>query len=103
MTPWASDFAEWKARQTNDTEDADLANTLEETKGCAILDSGATVMCSSTLAAEEIQMQRLRQQEPGDPKVLESDRCFRFADGRTGESQIWLNSRLRPACRWENP
>ena len=62
-------------------------NTLEETKGCAILDSGATVMCSSTLAAEEIQLQRLRQQEPGNPKVSESDRCFRFADGRTDESQ----------------
>ena len=31
-------------------------NGLEETKGCAILDSGATIMCSSTIAAEGIQM-----------------------------------------------
>ena len=38
------------------TEDV---NTLEETKGCAILDSGATVLCSSTVAATEIQEQRL--------------------------------------------
>ena len=44
-------------------------------------------MCSPTSAAEEIQMQRLRQQEPGAPKVSESDRCFRFADGRTDEAQ----------------
>ena len=55
-------------------------NTLEETNGCAILDSGATVMCSSTVDAEEIQMQRLRQNEPGMPNVQNSDRCFRFAD-----------------------
>ena len=32
-----------------------------EDKGCAIMDSGATVMCSSTLAAGEIQVQRLHQ------------------------------------------
>ena len=44
-------------------------------------------MCSSTLAAEEIQLRRLRQHEPGDPTVRESDRCFRFADGRTDEAQ----------------
>ena len=25
-------------------------NWLEETKGCAVLDSGATIMCSSTVA-----------------------------------------------------
>ena len=62
-------------------------NTLEETKGCAILDSGATVMCSSTVAAEEIQMRRLRQNEPGAPSVGDSVRCFRFADGRKYEAQ----------------
>ena len=44
-------------------------------------------MCSSTAAAEEIQMQRLRRSEPGDPNVRGSDRCFRFADGRTDEAQ----------------
>ena len=92
MTPWANDFAEWRAQQVaqeagRDNQGPEDVNTLEETKGCAILDSGATVMCSSTLAAEEIQMQRLRQNEPGNPKVLESDRCFRFADGRTDEAQ----------------
>ena len=54
---------------------------------CYFLDSGATVMCSSTLAAEEIQKQRLRRHEPGDPTIRESDRCFRFADGRTDEAQ----------------
>ena len=37
-------------------------NTPMETKGCAIMDSGATVVCSSTAAAEEIRMQRLRPQ-----------------------------------------
>ena len=51
------------------------------------MDSGATVMCSSTIAAEEIQMQRLRQNEPGTPNVRDSDRCFRFADGETDEAQ----------------
>ena len=66
-------------------------NTLEETRGCAILDSGATVMCSSTAAADEIQLQRLRQQEPGEPSVQGSDRCFRFADGRTDEAQSMIN------------
>ena len=73
--------------------DADLedqVNTLMEAKGCAIMDSGATVMCSSTAAAEEIQMQRLRRNEPGDPNVRGPDRCFRFADGRTDEAKIWL-------------
>ena len=44
-------------------------------------------MCSSTVAAEEIQMQRLRQNKPGDPSVRGSDRCFRFADGHTDEAQ----------------
>ena len=47
-------------------DDDDTANAmLEETRGCAIMDSGATVMCSSTLAAEEIQMQRINKREPG--------------------------------------
>ena len=96
MTPWKAEFAEWRAQQSMEDqpppEEAEEVNTLEETKGCAILDSGATVMCSSTLAAEEIQLQRLRQHEPGDPKVLASDRCFRFADGRTDEAQKWLNN-----------
>ena len=41
--------------QANDAEN----NGSEETKGCAILDSGATVMCSSTIAAGELQTQRL--------------------------------------------
>ena len=68
----------------NDVEDI---NGLEETKGCAIIDSGATIMCSSTVAAEEIQMQRLNQSEPGQPTVSQSDRRFRFADGRVDEAQ----------------
>ena len=62
-------------------------NGLEETKGCAVLDSGATIMCSSTVAAEEIQMQRLNRQEPGVPTVTDSDRRFRFADGRVDAAQ----------------
>ena len=32
-------------------------------------------------------MQRLRQNEPGAPTVEDSDRCFRFADGRKDEAQ----------------
>ena len=70
--------------QQDQTEDV---NGLEETKGCAIIDSGATVMCSSTAAAEEIQMQRLNQSEPGLPTVSTSDRRFKFADGRVDEAQ----------------
>ena len=31
-------------------------------------------------------MQRLRRNEPGDPNVRGSDRCFRFADGHTDEA-----------------
>ena len=90
MTPWAAEFAEWRARHDQPApaeEPSEDVNTLEETNGCAILDSGATVMCSSTVAAEEIQMQRLRQNEPGTPSVGDSDRCFRFADGRKYEAQ----------------
>ena len=68
-------------------DDAEDVNGLEETKGCAILDSGATVMCSSTVAAEEIQMQRLNREEPGQPTVSKSDRRFRFADGQVDEAQ----------------
>ena len=103
MTPWANDFAEWRAQP----ESADLpedVNTLEETRGCAVMDSGATVMCSSTIAAEEVQMQRIRQNEPGSPNVRDSDRCFRFADGGTDEAQ--KNGRtanhLRTAKRQDN-
>ena len=50
------------------------------------MDSGATVMCSSTFAAEEIQMQRLKQEEPGVPTVRDSDRRFRLADGGINEA-----------------
>ena len=84
MTPWAAEFAEWRARQDQPApaeEPFEDVYILEETKGCAILDSGATVMCSSTVAAEEIQMQRLRQNEPGGTK------CWRFRS-------------LLPICRW---
>ena len=90
MAPWAAEFAEWRARQDQPAtaeEPSEDVNTLKETQGCAIRESGATVMCSSTVAAEEIQMQRLRQNEPGAPSVGDSDRCFRFADGRTDEAQ----------------
>ena len=76
---------------------AEAANALEEKKGCAIVDSGATVMCSPTLAAEEIQMQRLNHQEPGVPSVNESDRRFRFADGHIDEAQTMVDSRSHQA------
>ena len=72
MSPCTSDFAPWRsgrlfvdaAEQASgmsfdayaDVDVAEDANVLEETRGCAILDSGATVMCSSTLAADGIQM-----------------------------------------------
>ena len=62
-------------------------NGLEETKGCAVLDSGATINCSSTTAVEEIQTQCLNHQEPGIPVISQSDRRFRFADGRVDEAQ----------------
>ena len=62
-------------------------NALEETKGCAVLDSGATIMRPSTVAAEEIQAQRLNRKEPGVPTVSDSDRRFRFADGRVDSAQ----------------
>ena len=44
-------------------------------------------MCTSTLAAGDIQIQRLHQNKPGLPSVKESDRRFRFADGRIHEAQ----------------
>ena len=68
---------------SQETEDV---NGLEETRGCAVLDSGATVMCSSTIAAEAIQQQRMDRAEPGEPTVSESDRRFKFADGRVDEA-----------------
>ena len=43
-------------------------------------------MCSSTLVAEEIQMQRISREEPGLPAVRDSDRRFRLADGRINEA-----------------
>ena len=60
---------------------------LRKPKGCAIIDSGATIMCSSTVAAEEIQMRRINQSEPGQPTISQSDRRFRFADGRVDKAQ----------------
>ena len=62
-------------------------NGLEETKGCAVLDPGATINCSSTTAAEEIHTQHLNRQEPGLPVISQSDRRFRCVDGRVDESQ----------------
>ena len=85
MTPWADDFRQWREAQAIGNLDPGLSsgsppqievediNGLEETKGCAIIDSGATVMCSSTNAAEEIQMQRINQSELGIPIVSTSD------------------------------
>ena len=74
-------------------DDAEDVNGLEETRGCAILDSGSTVMCSSTIVAEGIQMQRLNREEPGQPTVSNSDRRFRFADGPVDEAQKSWNNR----------
>ena len=94
MSPWANEFAEWRARelglasgsQSQPPPEVDDVNGLEETRGCAVLDSGATVMCSSTIAAEAIQQSRLDHSEPGEPTVSESDRRFKFADGRVDEA-----------------
>ena len=95
----ADDFRQWREAQAIGNLDPGLSSGsppqneaedihgLEETKGCAILDSGATVMCSSTIAAEEIQMQRINQSEPGLPTISTSDRRFRFADGSIDEAQ----------------
>ena len=93
MSPWADEFAEWRRAQQAEEAQQDLpeptadVNHLEETRGCAILDSGATMTCSSTVAAEEIQVQRLRQIEPGMPTVGDSDRRFKFADGEIDDAQ----------------
>lgn len=81
--PGRTERAHRSAPQTNDEE----INGLEETKGCAILDSGATITCSSMIAAEGLQMQRLNRKETGLPTVSDSDRRFRFADGRVDEAQ----------------
>ena len=43
-------------------------------------------MCSSAVAAADMQEQRLRQNEPGAPSARDSDRRFRVADGRTDEA-----------------
>ena len=93
MSPWANEVAEWRqarepglASGSQHQNDAEDVNGLEETRGCAVLDSGATVMCSSTIAAEAIQQQRINQSEPGEPTVAESDRRFKFADGRIDEA-----------------
>ena len=69
MSPWADEFAEWRREQepglASEPQTTEDINGLEETRGCAVLDSGATVMCSSTVAAEAIQQQRLDRSEPG--------------------------------------
>ena len=78
-------------------------NGLEETKGCATLDSGATVMCSSTVAAEEIQTQRINRSEPGQPTVSKADRRVRFADGRVDEAQMSWNNRSHRDYWQEHP
>ena len=93
MSPWANEFAEWRqarepglASGSQHQNDAEDVNGLEETRGCAVLDSGATVMCSSTVVAEAIQQQRMNHSEPGEPTVSESDRRFKFVDGRIDEA-----------------
>ena len=106
MTPDAEDFVAWRRSQSSagvalkapgmssgasasaaaPDDNDDLNAMLEETKGCVVMDSGATVMCSSTLAAEAIQMQRLNREEPGAPTVRDSDRRFRLADGGINEA-----------------
>ena len=58
------------------TDDEEVNAMLEETRVCVVMDSGATVMCSSTLVAEEIQMQRIHREEPGTPTIRDSDRRF---------------------------
>ena len=90
MSPWANEFAEWRRGMepglASGSQDTGDINGLEETRGCAVLDSGATVMCSSTVAAEAIQQQRMNHSEPGEPTVSESDRRFKFVDGRVDEA-----------------
>ena len=105
MTPWANEFAEWRKTQsiTEKPEETEDVNGLEETKGCAIIDSGATIMCSSTVAAEEIQMQRINQSEPGQPTVSQSDRRFRFADGRVEEAHTVVERPITSGLLAGNP
>ena len=115
MTPWADDFRQWREAQSLGNNDPGLAsgslpqqeaediNGLEETRGCAILDSGATVMCSSTIAAEEIQMQRINQDEPGLPTISTSDRRFRFADGSIDEAQKVVEQPITAGLLAGNP
>ena len=79
------------------TDDEEIHAMLEETKGCAVMDSGATVMCSSTLAAEEIQMQRINREELGTPTVRDSDRRFRLADGRFNDSNKMVEQPITAA------
>ena len=60
-------------------------------------------MCSSTVVAEAMQLQRINQSEPGLPTVSTSDRRFRFADGRVDEAQTLLNSQSHLASWPEKP
>ena len=85
LAPGMSSGAKASADAADDNEDI-INAMLEETKGCAIMDSGASIMCSSTIAAEEIQMQRLNQGEPGQPTIHDSDRRFRLADGHYNDA-----------------
>ena len=90
MPPWANEFAEWRRERepglAAGAQNTEYVNGLEETRGCAVLDSGTTVMCSSTVAAEASQQQRIDRAEPGEPPVSESDRRFKFVDGRVDEA-----------------
>ena len=52
---------------SNDAAAEEDADALEEASGCAILDSGATVMCSSTLAADIIKCNVCIRTDPGFP------------------------------------
>ena len=79
MPPWKEQWQQFRRgraeREQREREEAEMEEDihgLEKTKGCAIWDSGATVMCSSTIAAEENQMQILRQNEEGKPTVSSS-------------------------------
>ena len=80
------------------TDDEEVNAMLEETRGCAVMDSGATVMCSSTLAAEEIQMQRINREELGTPTIRDSDRRFRLADGRFNDSSKMVEQPITAGC-----
>ena len=86
MPPFeASDFTEWRARQARQ-EHAGLPDdvaTLDETKGSDVTDSVATATRSSTVDAEEFEMQRLHHIELGVLSGRDSDRRVRFASGRS--------------------